>query len=133
VRYLVFVAKGHEALDLGIEDAQTIHIALLGMAAHQLLSDADAQHGLRQGRDNLVQSSLAEIVHGIACLALAGEDDSVGTAQFLGGICQQGLHPHPLQSVNDGKDVPCIIFHYGNLHALYSMNTISRRKGTKKK
>ena len=117
VRYLVFVTNWHEALDLCIEDAETIHIALFRVATHQLLTDADAQDRLIQGNDNLVEAALTQVVHGTGSLALSGEDDPVCAAQFLGGISQQGFNPHPLQSVNDGEDIPCIVFHYGNLHA----------------
>ena len=46
MRYLFLVPEGHKALHLGIENAQTIHIALFRMAAHQLLADADAENGL---------------------------------------------------------------------------------------
>ena len=110
------MADRHKALHISVEDAQTVHIALLRVAAHQLLAYADAKDWLRKGTYHLVKPTLPQVVHRIARLALTREDDSVRTSQLLGRVCQQRFNTHPLQGMNDGKDVPGIIFHYGNLH-----------------
>ena len=86
------------------------------MAAHELLADADAQDGLRERRDDPVEPVFPKVVHRITRLALTREDNPVGTAQRLGRIRQQRFHAHPLQGMDDGKDVPRVVFHYGNLH-----------------
>ena len=116
VRYLVLVSLWHKALHLCVEDAEAIYIALFRMTAHQLLTDADAEDRLREGTNHLVKPTLPEVVHRVACFALTGEDDSVRASQLLWRVGQQRFHTHPLQGMNDGKDVPGIVFHYGNLH-----------------
>ena len=118
MRYLVLVAEGTEALDVGVEDAQTVHIALFGMAAHELLADADAQHRLRERAYDAVQPVLPQIVHRARSLALTREDYPVGAAKFFGRVRQDWLDAHSLQGVNDGKDVSRIVFHHSYLHAV---------------
>jgi len=46
--HLVFVPLRLETLHVGIEDAKTVSVALFRVTAHQLLSNADAEHGLAQ-------------------------------------------------------------------------------------
>jgi hypothetical protein len=121
MRYLVLVSLGLKALHFCVEDAETIHITFFRMAAHQLLPNADAQNGLREGWDDFVETSLLQVVHGCACFALTREDDAVSSAQFFLRICQQRFHPQPLQSMNDREDVSRIVFHYGNLHLTFAI------------
>ena len=128
---LVFVLEGHKTLDFSVEDAQTVHIALFRMTAHQLLTDANAQDRLSQGWNHLVETFLPQIAHRITGLALTREDDLVCTTKLLFRIRQEGFHPHSLQSVNDGKDVPSIVFNYGYLHITYMRAfALSACKGT---
>ena len=118
----------YEPFNLGVEYAQTIRIALFRVTAHQLLSDADTQYWLRERRYHLVQPSFAEVVHRVAGLALPRENHSVCTSQFLWRISQQRLHAHPLQSMNNGKDISSIIFDYSDLHI--RTRAKNRRKDT---
>lgn len=131
MRYLVFVLEGHKTLDFRIENAKTIHIAFFRMTTHQLLPNAYAQNWLGQGGNDLVESTLPKVVHRIAGLALTWENDLVCTTKFLGRIGQERFHTHSLQSMNDGKDVPSIVFYYGNLHNTYMRAfALSACKGT---
>ena len=116
MRNLVLVPAWLKAFDVHIEDAQTIHIALFGMAAHELLPDADAQNGLCEGGDDAVQSVFAQIVHRARCFALTGENHLVGAAKLFGRIRQDRFNAHALQGMDYGKDVTCIVFYDCNLH-----------------
>ena len=81
LRNLVFMYLGNESFYIQGKDAQTVGIAFLAVAAHQLLTDADAKHWLAQVFDNLVQIVLLEVSHCVASFALTGEEDSVGLGQ----------------------------------------------------
>ena len=67
-----------EAFHLRIKHADAVHVALLRVTAQQLLTDADAQHGLSQVADQFVQSAGLQIRHRPAGLALSGEEHLVG-------------------------------------------------------
>ena len=55
------MAPGLETLDIDVEDADAVGVALLGVTAQELLADADAQHGLLQRADDLVQPSCPQV------------------------------------------------------------------------
>lgn len=57
------------------------------MLAHELHSEADAEHRLAEREDYFVEASLSEMRHGCACLADAGENDAVGAAYGVGVVC----------------------------------------------
>ena len=67
-----------ETMHVGIEDSNTLSVALLGVAAQQLLADAYTQDRLHQRADDGVKPTLTQVVHGTAGLALTGEHHAVG-------------------------------------------------------
>ena len=80
-----------ETLDLGIEHTDTVDVALLGMAAQQLLTYADAQYGLPKRADNLVEAAGLQVLHCPTGLALSGKQHAVGLLQLLGIVSQQRI------------------------------------------
>jgi hypothetical protein len=86
------------------------------VAAQQLLTDTDAQHGLPQLTDDLVQTTLTQIFHGSSGFALPGKDDTIGTPQLLGIVCQQRFYTQAFQGVDNRIDVAGIIFDYRYIH-----------------
>ena len=128
VGYLVLMLLRDESFYFRVEDAQAVGIALFRMTAHQLLSDANAQDGLREGTNHLVQSVLAKVAHRVARLALTRENHTVGASQLYGGIRQQGFYAHTLQSMDDGKDVSGIVFDYCDLHNAYPRIRFGRQR-----
>jgi len=72
------MAGGLEATDISIEDAETVYVTFVTVAAEQLLTDADAKDRLGERTDDLVEAMLAQVIHGTASLALSGENYTVG-------------------------------------------------------
>ena len=77
MRHFVFVPCRTELLHVHGEDVETIGVALLRMAAHQLLSDADTQHWLGERTDDFVKPMLTQVTHRLAGFALSGEQHLV--------------------------------------------------------
>ena len=121
VRYLVFVSLRDETLHVHVEDAETVNVAFFRMTTHELLSDANAEDGLRQGTNHLVEPSLAKVAHRARGLALTGEDDAIRTPKLLGRIGQKGFNTHSLQSMNDRKDIAGIVFYDCELHLKFTI------------
>ena len=95
------------------------------MAAQQLLTNADTQHGLLQLTDDLVQMALTQILHGSPCFALSGKNDTVSTTQLLSIVCQQRFHIQAFQGIDNRIDIACIIFDYGYIHGPLLFSTSS--------
>lgn len=53
-----------EAKHGNVENAQAIYVALLGVVAEELHSHTDAQHGLAERADDLIETRLTEVSHG---------------------------------------------------------------------
>ena len=117
VGHLVLVANGLELQDIHGKDAQTIGVALLGVAAHQLLPDADAQHRLLQRADDLIQSVFAQIAHCLAGFALSREEDTIGRAQDGDIIRHHRFHAQTLQRMDHGIDISGVVFDDCNFHS----------------
>jgi hypothetical protein len=105
-----------EPLHLRIKDADAVGIALFRVAAQQLLSHTDAEHGLLQVADHLVEPAGPQVVHRLAGVSLSGKQHLIGRLQQFCIVRQQGFDPHPPQGVDDGIDIPRIIFYYRNIH-----------------
>jgi hypothetical protein len=82
------VALGLEAVHVGIEHADAVGVALVGVAAEQLLADAYSKYGLPERANHLVQSSGAQVFHGAAGLALSWKYDAVSLSQLFGVVGQ---------------------------------------------
>ena len=93
VRYHI----GGKPFDLLVEQAQAGRVALFRMGAHQLHTQANAQHRLCQGADEPVELAFAQVGHGRRCFPYPGENHPVGTAYRIEIIGHNGLDPYPLQ------------------------------------
>ena len=119
VGHLVLVANGLELQDIHGKDVQAIGVALLGVAAHQLLSDADTQYRLLQRADDHIQSVLAQIAHCLAGFALSREEYAVCRAQGGDIVRHHGFHAQALQRMNHGIDISGIVFDDCNFHSCF--------------
>ena len=118
---LVLMKGGLETLHINVEDAKAVGVAFLGMAAEQLLADADAKNGLSQRTDDLVKTMAAQVVHRAARLSLSGEQHPVGMAECLGVVSQPWNHSEPSEGAFHGIDVSCVVFYYGDFHLSVSV------------
>ena len=116
VRHFLLVAFGAEAEHVHGEDSEAVGVALLGVAAHELLPYADSEHGLAQGADNAVEAVGSQVAHGLAGLALSREEHSVCCAQALGLVGHYGLHAKASERVDDGVDVSGVVFYDSYFH-----------------
>ena len=91
---------GLEAFHIDIKNADALCVTLFRVAAQQLLSDADAQHGLLQVTDDLVQPALTQVSHRRAGLALSGEDYAVSLSELFRIVGQQRVDAQSLQRVH---------------------------------
>ena len=107
---------GPETAYVGIKHSDAVYVAFFGMTAQKLLTDADAQNGLSQLTDDLVQMALTQILHGTSCFSLSGKHHTVGTPQLLGIVCQQRLYSQTFQSVDNRIDIAGIIFYDCYIH-----------------
>ena len=110
------MALGTETFHLGIKYAQALGVTLLGVAAHQLHTDADAQDRLAERAYHLVQSPLTQVSHSAAGLALTGKDDTVSSHQFLRLVRHQRLHTQTAHGIHHGADVTGIVFYDCYIH-----------------
>ena len=110
------MALGLETLHVGVEDADAIDVAFFRVAAQQLLTHTDAQHGLAQRTDDIVQPASLQILHGTTGFALSRKQHAVGTLQLLGIVRQQRLNTQPSQCVHHRVDVSSIIFYDCYVH-----------------
>jgi hypothetical protein len=77
-----------EAPHVNVEHPDAICVAFLAMSAEQLLSDADAKNRLAQVPYQLVEVSLAQILHRSARLSLSGKYHLVGSLYRFGIVGQ---------------------------------------------
>ena len=84
--------NGLESLHVGIKHTDAVGIALFRMAAQQLLSNADAQYGLRQLAYDAVQAPGTQILHRPTRLALSGKYYPFSLLQLFGIVGQQRFH-----------------------------------------
>ena len=110
-----------KTLYLSTENAQTVGIALFRMTAEQLLTDADAQDGLLQRTDNLIQTMFPQIGHCRTGLPLSRKDDTVGIPQLDGIVSQLRLNAKSSQCVHHREDIACIVFYDSYFHQLKMM------------
>ena len=113
------MALGLKTLHVGVEDADAIDVAFFRVAAQQLLTHADAQHGLAQRTDDIVQPASLQVLHGTTGFALSGKQHVVGTLQLLGIVRQQRLHTQPSQCVHHRVDVSSVIFYDCYVHFFF--------------
>ena len=81
------MALGLETLYLSIKHTNAICIALLGTLTQQLLSNADAKHGLFQIADNFIQPAGFQVFHSTSSLALAWKYDTFCLNQQFWIVC----------------------------------------------
>ena len=74
-----------EAAHVAVENAEALGVALLRVAAHYLQPYADAQHRLAQRGYDGIEPRGAEVAHGLAAVAHAGQQHAVGAAND-GGV-----------------------------------------------
>jgi hypothetical protein len=77
-----------------------------------LLAYADAQYGLCQRTNELVEMVFAQISHGHRGFSLSREDDALGLAQLRRVVSQYGFNTQSGKRVNHRADVARIIFQY---------------------
>ena len=82
------------------------------MLTEQLLTDTHTKDGLTQTADDLVETTLTQVGHGTACLALTGEDHTVGLLQQTCIVGENRIGTETTQGIEDRADVSCIIFDY---------------------
>lgn len=116
VRHFVLVALRTKTEHIDGEDAEAVGVALLGVTAHQLLANADAEHRLLERTDHLVEAALTQVTHRLTGLALPWKQHLVSRPQLLGIVGQEGLHAESFQGVYDGIDITSIVFYNGDFH-----------------
>ena len=94
-----------------VEDAEAVDVALLGVGAKQLHADADAEDGLSEGSDDVVEPCLSEVRHRGGCLALPWEYDFRGCPELVGVVGEVGVDAQSFEGVEDGADVSGVIFY----------------------
>ena len=117
-RHLVFVLLRLESLYIHIEDADAIYISLFRMSAQELLSHTDAQNGLLEILDYLVQLVCLEILHGLLCLTLSWKQHTVCLLEHFCIIGEHRLDAQTLHGVDHGIDIPGIVFYDCYIHNL---------------
>jgi hypothetical protein len=105
-----------EVNHISVEDAQTIRIAFLAMAAEKLHADADTEQRLAQSSYHFVQLVLLQILHGGVSLTLSGKHYTIRLHQHFCIIGHSRSYPQSLQSIDYGIDIAGIIFYYRYVH-----------------
>ena len=116
--YLVFVFLRLESLHIHIEDADAIYIAFFRMLAQELLSHANAQYGLLEILDHLIQLVSLEIFHGFPCLTLTWKQYAVCLLEHFGIISEYWFYAQTLHGVDYGIDISGIVFYDCYIHNL---------------
>ena len=116
--YLVFVLLRLESLHIHIEDADAIYIAFFRMSAQELLSHANAQYGLLEILDHLIQLVSLEIFHGFPCLTLTWKQYAVCLLEHFGIISEYWFYAQTLHGVDYGIDISGIVFYDCYIHNL---------------
>ena len=116
--YLVFVLLRLESLHIHIEDADAIYIAFFRMSAQELLSHANAQYGLLEILDHLVQLVGLEIFHGFPCLPLTWKQYAVCLLEHFCIISEYWFYAQTLHGVDYGIDISGIVFYDCYIHNL---------------
>ena len=117
-RHFVFVLLWLESLDVHIEDADAVYVSFFRMSAQELLSHADAQNGLLEILDYLVQLVILEVLHGFPCLTLSWKQHTVCFLEHFGIIGEHRLDAQTLHGVDHGIDIPGIVFYDCYIHNL---------------
>ncbi len=99
-----------ETFHVLVENMQTVRIALLRLAAHQLHPDANTQHGLLQTAYQPIGLMLPKVLHGGGRFSHSRKYDFIGRADFLRIVGYFRFHAQASQSIIDGKYVSRIIF-----------------------
>ena len=107
-----------ESLDIHIEDADAVYVSFFRMSAQELLSHADAQDGLLEILDYLVQLVILEVLHGFPCLTLSWKQHTVCLLEHFGIIGEHRLDAQTLHGVDHGIDIPGIVFYDCYIHNL---------------
>ena len=107
---------GLESLHVGIEDSDTVNIALLRMTTEQLLTYTDTEDWLPEVADDLIKAAGFKVFHGTASLSLSREDDTIGIPERRSIIGEHRVDAQSPQCIHHREDVACIIFHYCYLH-----------------
>ena len=119
-RHLVFLRLRNETVHIGIENPQTIHIALFRMTTQQLLTHTDAEYGLLQMTNHLVKSTFTQLTHSTSSLALTREHHPIGLLQLKGIVGQERLNTQAVQGIDDRADIAGVIFDY-RYHRLFEI------------
>jgi hypothetical protein len=79
------------------------------MPAHQLHAQADAEEGLTQGADDLVEATVPEVAHGGGGFAHAGKEHPAGCADDVGVVRHDGGGTQPFEGEEDGPDIAGVV------------------------
>ena len=60
---------------------------------------------------------LSQVTHGVAGFPLAGEEHLIGFLKVLRIVRQYRFHTHPLEGMDNGVYISCIVLDYGNIHS----------------
>ena len=93
-----------------LKNTQTRCIIFFRVGTHQLHPQADAQKGLLCIKDQFVQPSLFQIVHGRTGLSYSGKDDFVGGENDFRIIRKHWLYAKALQCKLYRPNIAGIVF-----------------------
>ena len=94
------MALGQEPFYFRVEDSQTGSVALFGVAAKQLHTDADSQQRLFQVHNHLVETVCLQVRHRTTGFALTRKHHTVCTHQFVCHIRHHGFYTQPTKGIH---------------------------------